>query len=229
MFGVGTRGCVFDVDGTLVLSNAAHAAAWSRAFAEAGFFDVPPMVVRSFIGMGGQQLVSAIKPRLAPQIRQQIVDSHRRIFRADYLHKLKPAPGARELVSALAELGYALAVATSAGNRELSELLAVAGLESILTLRVSADDVCATKPAPDGVLAALKKMQLSPAQAVMVADSPFDVTAAHEAGVRIIALRCGGWNDRSLSHADAIFDDPAQLQVSLDKPYSLVGATARLA
>lgn len=229
MFGANTRGCVFDVDGTLVLSNAAHAAAWSRAFAQAGFFDVPPLVVRSFIGMGGEQLVTSIKPRLPRAVRQQILDSHRRIFRENYLHKLKPAPGARDLLCELAETGYGLAVASSAGRTELSELLAVAGLDDLLRLRVFGDDVAQPKPASDGVRAALEKMALSPAQAVMVVDSPYDITAAHEAGVRMVALRCGGWDDRSLARADAIFDDPAQLRIELDKPYGLVGAKARLA
>lgn len=46
----------------------------------------------------------------------------------------------------------------------------------------------------------------------MVGDTPYDVEAAHRAGVSAIALRSGGyWDDGALSGASAIFTDPAEL------------------
>ncbi len=229
MLGVTTRGYIFDIDGTLVLSNAAHAAAWAPSFARAGFFDVTPAVVRPFVGMGGEQLVASIKPKLPPTIKHEIIHNHGRIFRQDYLHKITPAPGCKELLLDLEHQGCVLGVATSAGADELAAILAVAGIDDILRLRVCADDVERAKPAPDVVTAALQKMALAPEETLMVADTPYDITAAHGAGVRIIALRCGGWDDRSLAQADAIFDDPAQLAARLDKYYGVVGVIARLA
>ncbi|MCZ7687286.1 MAG: hypothetical protein M5U28_54535 [Sandaracinaceae bacterium] len=37
------------------------------------------------------------------------------------------------------------------------------------------------------------------------------MAAAREAGVTVIALRCGGWDDASLDGAIEVFDDPADL------------------
>ena len=46
----------------------------------------------------------------------------------------------------------------------------------------------------------------------MIGDTPYDAEAATRAGVRTIALRCGGyWSDEDLRGASAIFDDPAAL------------------
>jgi len=50
------KGVIFDVDGTLVDSNDAHAESWVDTFAEAGY-DVPFDVVRPLIGMGGDKLL----------------------------------------------------------------------------------------------------------------------------------------------------------------------------
>ena len=50
------KGVIFDVDGTLVDSNDAHAKSWVETFAEAGY-DVPFPVVRPLVGMGGDKLL----------------------------------------------------------------------------------------------------------------------------------------------------------------------------
>lgn len=45
----------------------------------------------------------------------------------------------------------------------------------------------------------------------MIGDTPYDVQTAKKAGVEIIALRCGGWNDGHFDGALAVYDDPAHL------------------
>ena len=69
-----------------------------------------------------------------------------------------------------------------------------------------------SKPDPDIVAAALAKAGSRRANAVMIGDTPYDIEAARRAGIRSIALRCGGyWSDAELAGAVAIFDDPAGL------------------
>jgi phosphoglycolate phosphatase-like HAD superfamily hydrolase len=45
----------------------------------------------------------------------------------------------------------------------------------------------------------------------MLGDTPYDVKAASRAGVRCVALRCGGWDDEALGAATAVYDDAADL------------------
>ena len=49
-------GVIFDIDGTLVDSNDAHAQSWVNTFVEAGY-EVPFEVVRPLIGMGADKLL----------------------------------------------------------------------------------------------------------------------------------------------------------------------------
>jgi len=45
----------------------------------------------------------------------------------------------------------------------------------------------------------------------MLGDTPYDIESAGKAGVKTIALRCGGWDDQGLKGAIAIFADTADL------------------
>ena len=211
------KGVLLDVDGTLVLSNDAHAHAWVDAFAQVGisvrFEDVRPL-----IGMGADKLVPALAPRLEHDkgLGKQIVELRQQIFLSCYVSDLQPAPGSRALCERMHSDGFRLTVASSAQKEELQVLLKIAGVDDLIDEPPSSGDGKASKPAPDIVAAALQLLQLQPEQAVMIGDTPYDIAAAARCGVATIALRCGGWSDARLRGAVAIYDDPADLLAHYD-------------
>ena len=75
----------------------------------------------------------------------------------------------------------------------------------------TSSDAEASKPAPDIVEAALSKLKMEPSEVLMIADTPYDIQSAKGAGVGMIAVRCGGFDDEQLKDALAIYDDPADL------------------
>ncbi|HEX9108859.1 MAG TPA: HAD-IA family hydrolase, partial [Longimicrobiales bacterium] len=99
----------------------------------------------------------------------------------------------------------------SANREELDALLNRAGVRDLVQDATSASDIESSKPAPDAVQAALDAAGCRPDQAIMIGDTPYDIEAAQRAGVPSIALRCGGWADRDLQGAAAIYADPADL------------------
>ena len=106
----------------------------------------------------------------------------------------------------------AVVIATSAGDDEMDALLRQAGVGDLIPKRTSSDDADRSKPDPDIVLATLQQTGSAPDHTVMIGDTPYDVEAARRAGVRAIALRCGGhWSDVDLEGAIHIVDDPAGL------------------
>jgi phosphoglycolate phosphatase-like HAD superfamily hydrolase len=64
---------------------------------------------------------------------------------------------------------------------------------------------------------ALRKLDLSPDQVVLLGDTPYDLQAAARAGVPVIAVRSGGWEDDHLEGAIAIYDDIAELLQHYDR------------
>ena len=205
------RAVIFDVDGTLVNSNDAHANAWVMALAERGRH-VAFSRVRPLIGMGGDKLLPEVAGIAADSPEGQAIDARRReIFKTEFLPHLHPTRGARRLLESLHNDHKKLVVASCAEEDELADLLKVACATELIQSTTSSADAERSKPDPDIVAAALERTGCPAADVIMVGDTPYDVEAALRAGIAIIGLRCGGWPDPELTGAVAIYTDPADL------------------
>lgn len=205
------RAVILDVDGTLVDSNTAHAESWADVFRAFGYA-VGPEQIRPLIGMGGDELMPrAIGVDKESPVGQAMNDRRKQIFQEAYLPTLKPLPGARRLLERMRADGLRLVVATSAEAEELAPLLEVAQVADLIDHATDAKAVRHSKPAPDLVAAALEQAGVSAAEAVMLGDTPYDLEAARRAGVAMIAVRSGGWDEAGLEGAIAVYDHPADL------------------
>jgi len=205
------RAVILDVDGTLLHSNDAHAQAFVDAAAEAGA-TVDFAAVRRRIGMGGDKLIPEVfGVEKESALGSRIEERKGEIFRDRYLPTLRPTPGARDLLERLRHDGLALVVATSAQGDDLKGLLDRAGVRDLIEESTTASEVEESKPDPDVVHAALHKVGAAPGEVVMIGDTPYDVEAAARAGVALVGVRCGGWDDDGLRGAIAVFDDPADV------------------
>jgi HAD superfamily hydrolase (TIGR01509 family) len=213
-----TEAVLFDVDGTLIDSDDAHARAWVAALAEGGF-DVPFARIRPLIGQGGDRILPAVAG-LSDETEPGKTIAARRgeIFKERELGGIGPTRGAKALLEAVRARGARVVVATSAKSSELDALLARGDLNALVDVATTSDDADSSKPAPDIVHAALEKAGLEPADVVFVGDTQWDIEAAHNAGVACVALRCGGMDPKTLEGADAVYEDPAELIAALDRP-----------
>ncbi len=206
------QGVILDMDGTLVLSNDAHAQAWVEAFASQGY-EVAFEKVRPLIGMGGDHIIPMLVPGLNKEegVGKAISNRRKEVMLKQFAPHQSSANGTRELVLKMQESGLHLIIATSATAEELEILLKVAHVDDLLHEATASGDAPSSKPDPDIVLAALKKANLEADKVVMLGDTPYDIESAGKAGVGVIAMRSGGFSDEQLSGAIAIYDDPADL------------------
>lgn len=205
------RAVLFDIDGTLLDSNDAHARAWLDAAAEMG---LPATLssVRRAIGMGGDHLMPALFDLTKDSPRGKALSKRRgEIFRTRYLANTQPFPRVRDLLYAVRARGLKIVGATSSSPDDVNLLLKQAGVADLLEHFTSSGDAPRSKPSPDILQAALDVAQVPPIEAVMIGDTPYDVTAARAAGVRSVALLTGGWSAPELNGATWIFRDPAHL------------------
>lgn len=206
------RAAILDIDGTLIDTNDAHAHAWVDVCAEFGV-PVPFGKIRPLIGMGGDKVLPQLTGDDEESERgKKIMERRGEIFQDRYLPSCRPFPQARELLQRMRDQGLTLVVATSASKDDMTALLKTIGVADLIEARTSSSDAEASKPEPDIIEAALEKAGCAPGEAIMLGDTPYDIEAAGRAGVKCIALRCGGWwKDEDFSDAAAIFDDPADL------------------
>jgi HAD superfamily hydrolase (TIGR01549 family) len=213
----GVKAVLLDVDGTLLHSNDQQARAWLDALHEAGVA-VEYGDVRSRVGKGSDKMVDELcGSESASSIRGTLEKRASEIFLDRYLAETRPTRGVRELLERFKDCGLRLVVATSAGGEMLDALLEQAGVTDLIDDSATSTDVSASKPCPDLIHAALVKAGVAFDQAVMLGDTPYDVEAARAAGVRTVALRCGGWwDDAAFTGAVAVFDDPATMLAKLE-------------
>jgi HAD superfamily hydrolase (TIGR01509 family) len=209
---------VLDIDGTLIDSNYHHALAWYRALRSVGEI-CPVWRLHRLIGMGGDQVVTAVggedlERRVGDRAREQQgreVDA--------LLEEMAPLPGARDLLVAVKERGHRLVLASSAQQRHVEVFLDLLDARDIVDDWTTSADVESSKPAPDLLQVALKKLGAPPdAPSVMVGDSVWDVEAAKRAGMPAIVVRSGGFGDDELRKAGAValYDTPGDLAKALD-------------
>jgi HAD superfamily hydrolase (TIGR01509 family) len=207
------KAVLLDIDGTILLSNDTHAQAFAEAARALGMtedFDT----IRRLIGKGSDKLIpEAFGVKSDSDLAKRLSELKGSIFKARYLPTLQPSPGARPLLERFCKEGIKLVLATSATADEVRGLLERAKVRDLIEDGTSADDVERTKPDPDVVQGALKKSGEHSNDVIMLGDTPYDVEAALRAGIRIIAVRCGGWDDRALTGAAAVYEDPADLLV----------------
>jgi membrane protein len=223
------KAILFDIDGTLVDSNNFHVLAWAEAFHAAGH-DFRLSELHAHIGKGADNYVQALIPEASDEQAEELGDAHGKLFRKHYFDRLQPFPSARDLLTRCKEEGLTVVLASSASAEELDHHLDVLGVREIVDGFTSADDVGHSKPCPDIFEAAAKKAGVAPDEALVVGDTPFDIKAAQNAGMKAIAVRSGLFSDEQLAGAIAIYDDVAELLARFDdSPLSGAPLTTQVA
>jgi HAD superfamily hydrolase (TIGR01509 family) len=174
---------VFDLDGTLVDTRPAVAAAHAASLAA-----VPPL----------DQLLGRAQ-------RGADADAyHRRL--AELTHALRPYPGVAEL---LEQLPLPAAVVTGASRESAELVLAATGLRGRFDVVVTADDVRRPKPDPEGLRLACERLGVEPAEVAYVGDLPGDAAAARACGA--LALGAAWAAHAAVAGADRVLRRPADL------------------
>jgi HAD superfamily hydrolase (TIGR01509 family) len=213
---VTVEAALLDVDGTLIDSNYQHALAWYRAFRRHGIV-LPVWRVHRAVGMGGDQLVPALVGReVDRELGDAVRDSRTDLYR-ELIDEVAPLVGAHELILDLKKRGLRVVLASSSPEDELEHYLELLDAKELADAWTTKDDVEATKPAPDLVVAALDKAGTS--SAVMVGDTRWDIEAARKAGIETICLITGGWSVQELRDAGAVavFESVQEFRERLDE------------
>lgn len=188
------RAVLFDMDGTLVDSDAAVERAW-RTWADEYGVD-PAAVLAVAHGRPSEPTVREVRPDLddagvaagaARQLELQYTD----------LSDIREVPGARDLLRLLDVLELPWAIVTSADRRLTAARLGAAGLPTPATL-VTSEDISEGKPSPEGYLKAAAALGVDPDGCLVVEDSQPGLAAGYGAGMQTAALK-GLHGDLTLS------------------------------
>lgn len=187
------RLAVFDCDGTLVDGQAAVCTAMAQAYEKADAPQPDPHAVRRIVGLSLPQAVMKLSPDLHSQQREAVVEAYKTAFRTARLDgSLREPlyPGIRNLLDALRQHGWALAVATGKSDRGLQSTLASHDLSDHFTSLHTASRH-ASKPDPEMLQACMDDEGAAARDTVMIGDTTYDMEMARAAGVRAIGVAWG--------------------------------------
>ncbi len=207
-----------DMDGTLVDSNALHAAAWQESFAHFGI-SVSFDAALHQIGKGGDQLIPVFVPHAdVERLKKSLEEYRKELFASKYFNKITVFPGVRDVLQRMKASGLRIAIASSASQEDLAKLKEMAAITDLVEEESSKDDANKSKPEPDIFESTLARLNL-PAQAtVALGDTPWDIQAAAKAGLATVAVTSGGWKEAELREAGAleVYRDIAHLGQQLE-------------
>ena len=195
---------IFDVDGVLVDSYRAHFESWRQMFAEqnAGFTEDE---FRATFGRTSRDIIAGLYGELSEEEILRWDDRKEALYRDILRQDFPLVDGAVDLVNALADAGFALAVGSSGPPANVALTLDCLPCGQRFTARVTGADVTRGKPDPQVFLLAAERLGISPERCAVVEDAPAGVEAANRAGMASIALT-GTATREELSHARLVVD-----------------------
>lgn len=178
------RAVLFDMDGTLVSSDAAVERAWRSWSAEYGAD--PDAVLAIAHGAPADSTVARMLPGLDAEARA-VAAARQLELQYDDLTDVRALPGAAEVLEVLGRRGLPWAVVTSADQRLAKARLSAAGIEP--PVLVTVEDITRGKPDPEGYLRAAELIGVPASDCLVVEDAEVGLAAGRAAGARTAALK----------------------------------------
>lgn len=214
---------IFDVDGTLVDSQAEIMAAMTLAFASERIAMPDRAAVLSIVGLSLAEAFGKLCPMTDPAQQARLVAAYKDAFvslRGENKEMGPLFPGALAALEVLRAQDHTLlAVATGKSRRGLDKVLERHGLTGVFHSEQVADHH-PSKPDPSMILTALNETGVIASRAVMLGDTTYDMDMARAAGIKKIGVTWGYHMAETLM-PDLMIDDFAQLPVAVDQ---LIGA-----
>jgi HAD superfamily hydrolase (TIGR01509 family) len=212
---------LFDLDGTLVDSVYQHVLAWKDALDAEGI-ELSVWRIHRRIGMSGGLFTNQLLRETGLEISSERVERLRQAHAAGYqqhAQRIRPLPGARELLVWLSDAGIPWAIATSGRMATAAVNLAALKVDPNRTPVVTRDQVRYAKPDPDLFLAAAERLGTPIETAVVVGDSIWDMLAATRCRALGVGLLSGGYGRDELQQSGAfrVYEDPADLLLHIDE------------
>jgi HAD superfamily hydrolase (TIGR01509 family) len=207
--------------GRLVDSVYQHVLAWKEALDSEGI-ELSVWRIHRKIGMSGGLFTNQLERETGVEMSDDRLERLRRLHADAYRRmadRIRPLPGARELLAWLSEAGLQWAIATSGRMETAAVNLEALGVDPARAAVVTRDQVKYAKPDPDLFLAAAARLNAPIETAVVVGDSIWDMLAAARCRALGVGLLCGGYGANELQEASAlrVYEDPADLLVHIDE------------
>lgn len=186
---------LFDLDGTVVDSVELIISSFQHATREVLGREFTREETIQGIGKPLREQMVALSPGHADDlVRSYQVFNHREHDRMLTLYD-----GVKTLLIGLRDAGVKLGLVTSKSRRVTQMAFDLTGIEALFDETVCAEDTPRNKPLPDPLILCVERLGVPAQRSVYVGDSPFDIQAAHAAGLESIGVTWGVFSEEVLA------------------------------
>ena len=209
------RMIVFDCDGVIADNEPVHLRCFQKVLGEEGIPLTEKEYYEVYLGMDDKGCFSAVLAAhgqpVTPTRINDLMERKARYYEEAIKRELVLFSGVTSLVKQASQ-HYRLAVASGALRHEIELILKAAGIREAFKVIVSAEDVSAGKPDPEGFQKALSRINtasprpdpaITPSECLVIEDSIAGIEAAKAAGMRCLAVTHSYSRD-ALRQADLI-------------------------
>ena len=179
---------IFDMDGTLVDNMAFHMQAWQHFLSGLGMEMTQAEVRQQTHGTIEQGIRRICGEDLSDEAVATLANQKEALYRELYQPHLQPIAGLREFLQTAQSLEIIMALGTSAMKPNIDLVLNGLDIAAYFTACVGGDDVTLGKPHPETFLTVAQQLDIAPECCVVFEDSVIGIEAAHNAGMRAVAL-----------------------------------------
>lgn len=179
---------IFDMDGTLADTFPLVVAAWNAALSgHAGRSFTAAEVVSRF----GVPDPAMIRREVPAELGDRCVEVYHEHYERRHADLARAFDGVAEMLAAIKRRALPTGVMTGKGKRSAAITLAALGWERMFDAVVTGEDVARQKPDPEGLFIVCERLNVRPRDCVFLGDSPADIGAGTNAGMRTIVA---GWH-----------------------------------
>ncbi|GAA0880777.1 HAD family hydrolase [Algoriphagus jejuensis] len=180
---------IFDMDGVICHTNPFHSKAFKQFFEKRELFPTEEDFALHMYGKNNGYILSHFLGRkIEGQELLDLEDEKESLFREIYQSQVDPIFGFMPFFQALRKSGFKTAVATSAPFANLELIAGKLDLFPHLESALASEHVSKHKPDPEVYLKTAQNLSLEPSQCVVFEDSFSGVSAAKNAGMKVVGV-----------------------------------------
>lgn len=202
----------FDLDGVLIYTELETFNFYKEILATTGII-LPDEAFRLKAGRKSQDFFRDLQDGYGFDLNfQELVELKRQKFLHEFSNYVNLAPNVKEIFKGLKEMGLKLGV-TSQNEVEMVEMAVLKlGIGNLLDVTLSLKDIKNKKPDPEIYMTAIKTLNESPENCLVIEDSTDGILSAKRAGLRCLALVHEYMPKDSYALADGLIRDLNEIE-----------------
>jgi beta-phosphoglucomutase len=202
-----TIAVIFDMDGVLVDSYDAHRVSWQRLAEQRGYEMTREQFAATF-GRTSREIIEELWSHadLSAEQVAELDDRKEALYREVIAADFPAMDGVIGLIDDLDAAGVRLAVGSSGPPENVAAVMEQLRRGDAFSATVTGNDVTRGKPDPQVFQIAAQRLNVPPADCVVVEDAPAGIAAARAAGMKSVGVVSTGRTAFALADADLVVD-----------------------